>query len=79
LKKEEYKAFASKMRTDLYKALKLVSVAEDLPIHELLEDAVLQYLADPRFERIVSPKKGGQDGMPKFCVKVTVPKKEKKK
>ncbi len=46
---DEYQAFASKMRQDRYKSLKLISAAEGKPIQSLLEEAVIQYLADRRF------------------------------
>ena len=46
---DEYQPFASKMRHDLYKSLKLISAAEGKPIQLLLEEAVIQYLADRRF------------------------------
>ena len=46
---DEYQPFASKMRQDLYKSLKLISAAEGKPIQTLLEEAVIQYLADRRF------------------------------
>lgn len=45
----EYQPIASKMRQDLYKSLKLISVAEGKSIQTLLEEAVTQYLADRRF------------------------------
>ena len=50
----EYQAFASKMRQDLYKSLKLISAAEGKPIQSLLEEAVVKYLADRRFTQETS-------------------------
>lgn len=47
--KKKYKMFASKMREDLYRNLKLLSAAEGKSIQTLLEEAVVQYLADRRF------------------------------
>lgn len=47
--KKKYKMFASKMRQDLYRKLKLLSAAEGKSIQTLLEEAVIQYLADRRF------------------------------
>jgi len=41
--------FASKMREDLYRSLKLLSAAEGKSIQALLEEAVIQYLGDRRF------------------------------
>lgn len=51
--KEEvkYKAFASKMREDLYRNLKLLSVAEGKSIQILLEEAVGEYLSRRVFSR----------------------------
>ena len=51
---DEYQAFASKMRQDLYKSLKLISAAEGKPIQSLLEEAVVKYLADRRFTQETS-------------------------
>ncbi|MBW2095692.1 MAG: hypothetical protein JRI80_12470 [Deltaproteobacteria bacterium] len=45
----EYQPFASKMRQDLYKSLKLISAAEGTSIQNLLEEAITQYLANRRF------------------------------
>jgi hypothetical protein len=47
--KETYRLFASKMREDLYRRLRLLSAAEGKPIQALLEEAVTRYLADRRF------------------------------
>ena len=47
--KKKYKMFASKMRQDLYRKLKLLSAAEGKSIQTLLEEAVSQYLADRWF------------------------------
>lgn len=49
--KKKYKIFASKMREDLYKNLKLLSVAEGKSIQALLEEAVIDYLDKRRFSR----------------------------
>jgi len=46
--------FASKMRQDLYRNLKLLSAAEGKSIQTLLEEAVIQYLADRRFSEEAS-------------------------
>ena len=43
-KKPEYKAFASKMKDDLYRSLRLISVAEDKSVQMLIEEAVTEYL-----------------------------------
>ena len=52
--KIKYKMFASKMRDDLYKSLKLLSVAEGRPIQSLLEEAVTEYLDRRRFSKVES-------------------------
>ncbi len=52
--KKKYKVFASKMRQDLYRNLKLLSAAEGKSIQTLLEEAVIQYLADRRFSEEAS-------------------------
>lgn len=55
MKKEyKYKVFASKMREDLYRSLKLLSAAEDKPIQRLLEEAVTNYLDGREFTQQVS-------------------------
>jgi hypothetical protein len=41
---EEYKKFASKMRDDLYRKLKLLSAAEGKSIQTLIEEAIMHYL-----------------------------------
>ena len=46
---DEYQAFASKMREDLFKSLKLISAAEGKSIQTLLEEAVSKYLTNRRF------------------------------
>ena len=50
-KKHKYKMFASRMREDLYRSLKLLSAAEDKPIQILLEEAVTEYLLNRKFEK----------------------------
>ena len=40
----KYKRFASKMREDLLRQLKMVSAAEGIQIQQLLEEAITQYL-----------------------------------
>ena len=47
--KKKYKMFASKMREDLYRSLKLLSAAEEKSIQKLLEEAVIEYLDKRRF------------------------------
>lgn len=47
----KYKAFASKMREDLYRDLKLLSVAEGKSIQILLEEAVAEHLNRRMFSR----------------------------
>lgn len=49
--KKGYKLFASKMREDLYRNLKLLSAAEGKSIQTLLEEAVTDYLDKRRFSR----------------------------
>lgn len=44
LMKIKYKRFASKMREDLLRQLKMVSAIEDKQIQQLLEEAITQYL-----------------------------------
>ena len=41
--------FASKMREDLYRSLKLLSAAEGKSIQKLIEEAVIEYLEKRRF------------------------------
>lgn len=53
-KKNKYKMFASKMREDLYRSLKLLSAAEDKPVQKLLEEAVTEYLDGREFQHTVS-------------------------
>ena len=42
--KTKYKRFASKMREDLLRQLKMVSAAEGRQIQHLLEEAITEYL-----------------------------------
>jgi len=41
---EKYRPFATKLREDLYRNLKLLAAAKDRPVQMLLEEAVIQYL-----------------------------------
>jgi len=47
--KKGYKLFASKIREDLYRSLKLISAAEGKSIQTLIEEAVNEYLEKRRF------------------------------
>ena len=49
-----YQPFASKMREDLLKSLKLISAAEGRSLQSLLEEAVAQYLSNRRFSQETS-------------------------
>jgi hypothetical protein len=49
--KAKYKKFASKMREDLYRNFKLLSVAEGKSIQTLLEESVSDYLSRKQFSR----------------------------
>jgi len=51
---KEYQPFASKMREDLLKSLKLISAAEGRSMQSLLEEAVMQYLEKRRFSQETS-------------------------
>ena len=54
---KKYKMFASKMRADLYRNLKLLSAAEGRSIKDLLEEAVLNILKNIGFRRRSSMRK----------------------
>jgi len=60
--KKKYKIFASKMREDLYRRLKLLSAAEGKSIQTLLEEAVIRYLDNRRFseEQLMVREKGAR-------------------
>jgi len=75
-KKETYRLFASKMREDLYRSLKLLSAAEGKPIQTLLEEAVTQYLADRRFSE--EPGKIGEP-VARYSVSFDIADNKKKK
>ena len=51
---KESQPFASKMREDLMKSLRMISAAEGKSIQILLEEAVTQYLANRRFTQETS-------------------------
>ena len=51
LVENKYKMFASKMRADLYRNLKLLSAAEGRSIKDLLEAAVTEYLEKHKFSK----------------------------
>ena len=70
----EYQAFASKMRQDLYRSLKLISAAEGKPIQTLLEEAVTQYLANRRFAQETS---GVRESAARYSVSFDVSEKKK--
>ena len=53
-KEHKYKIFASRMREDLYRSLKLLSAVEDKTIQKLLEEAVTGYLDGCEFKQKVS-------------------------
>jgi predicted metal-dependent hydrolase len=42
--KAQYRSYASKMREDLYRGLKLLSAAQGRSLQSLLEEAVSEYL-----------------------------------
>jgi hypothetical protein len=44
LMEAKYKRFASKMREDLFRRLKVVSAVEGKQVQQLLEEAITQYL-----------------------------------
>lgn len=46
---EKYRPFATKLREDLYRNLKLLAAVEDRPIQTVLEEAVIQYLEEHKF------------------------------
>jgi hypothetical protein len=46
--KPKYKSYASKMREDLYRGLKLVSAAQGKSLQAVLEEAVTEYLEGRR-------------------------------
>jgi len=73
--KEKYKMFASKMREDLYRQLKVISAVEGKQIQQLLEEAVTQYL-DNR-ELVEEKSEGGEWGV-RFCLEPKAPYGEKK-
>ncbi|MEA3486492.1 MAG: hypothetical protein U9R20_02430 [Thermodesulfobacteriota bacterium] len=76
-KKHKYKMFASRMREDLYRSLKLLSAVEDKPVQKLLEEAVTDYLDDREFQHTVSMVSEG--GVRYSSVRKSDPKSKKDK
>ena len=78
---DEYKKFASKMRDDLYRKLKLLSAAEDKSIQDLLEEAVGNYLGYRRFSEEPSGLAGVKEDGARYSVSfdISKDKKDKKK
>ncbi len=73
--KAKYKRFASKMREDLYRQLKVISAVEGQPIQKLLEEAVSQYLDSREF---VEEDLGVGEWRVQFCAEPKAPYGEKK-
>jgi len=73
--KEKYKMFASKMREDLYRQLKVISAVEEKQIQQLLEEAVIQYLDN---RKLVEEKSAGGEWGVRFCLEPKAPYGEKK-
>jgi len=48
--KAKYKSYASKMREDLYRGLKLISAAQGKSLQSVLEEAATEYLEGRLFE-----------------------------
>lgn len=69
--KDDYQAFASKMREDLLRSLKLLSAAEGRSLQSLLEEAVSQYLGYRKFSERTSEIR--EDGA-NYSVSFVVPK-----
>ena len=72
---KKYRTFASKMREDLYRKLKLLSAAEGKPIQTLLEEAVIEYIENRAFqenEMAVREDRG------RYSISFDIPKEKKK-
>jgi len=52
--KLKYKRFASKVREDLLRQLKVVSAMQDKQIQQILEDAIVQYLEKYKYQESIS-------------------------
>jgi hypothetical protein len=77
---KKYKPYASKMREDLYRKLKVLSAAEDKPIQTLIEEAVADYLEKRQFTE--EPLMIREDSAPygyRFSVSFGTPDKKPKK
>jgi hypothetical protein len=73
---EKYRPFATKLREDLYRNLKLLAAAEDKPIQTLLEEAVEQFLEDHKFSaRPPEVREGGT----RYSLSFEVPDPKKRK
>lgn len=78
--KEEYKPYASKMRQDLYRKLKLLSAAEDKPIQNIIEEAVSDYLQRRQFtEEQSSVREPTASYGARYKIAFDVPKEKEKK
>jgi len=52
--KTKYKRFASKVREDLLRQLKVVSAMQGKQIQQILEDAIVQYLERYKYQESIS-------------------------
>jgi len=73
--KAKYKMFASKMREDLYRQLKVISAVEGKQIQQLLEEAVTQYLDN---RELVEKKYKSGEWRVRFSMEPKAPYGEKK-
>ena len=71
----KYKMFASKMREDLYRQMKVISAVEGKQIQQLLEEAVSQYLDN---RELVEKKYKSGEWRVQFCAEPKAPYGEKK-
>ncbi len=76
----EYKPFASKMRENLYRKLRMLAAADDSSVQALLEEAVQDYLAKRQFtEKQMEVREGVAPYGKRYSVSFGVQKDEKKK
>jgi len=76
----EYKPFASKMRENLYRKLRMLAAADDSSVQALLEQAVEDYLEKRQFtEKQMSVREPAAQYGTRYSVSFGVEKDEKKK
>jgi len=76
--KLKYKRFASKVREDLLRRMKLVSAMQEKQIQQVLEEAIIQYLDSYKFDESISEKGEVQEVYVRYSMRDRTPEDDEK-